>query len=88
MGYGDHKYLARRTASDKVLNDKVFVIACNSNYDGYQIGLDSVLYKVFDKKSKGSGIRNKVFQSQQLGHIPTQKEKYQWQIISEFENVP
>ena len=56
IAYGDFKDLARRTTSDKVLRDKVFNIAKNSNYDGYQRGLASMVYKFFDKKSKGSGI--------------------------------
>ena len=29
------------------------------NYDGYQRGLASVVYKFFNKKSRGSGIVNK-----------------------------
>ena len=33
MAYGDFKDLARRTASDKVLRDKVFNIAKNPRYD-------------------------------------------------------
>ena len=37
MAYED---IARRTASDKVLRDKVFYIAKNPKYDGYQRGLD------------------------------------------------
>ena len=56
MAYGDFKDLARRTASDKVLRDKAFNIAKNSKYDRYQRGIVSMLYKVFDKKSAGSGI--------------------------------
>ena len=55
MAYGDFKDLARRTASDKVLRDKAFNIANNPKYDGYQRGLASMVYKFFDKKSKGSG---------------------------------
>ena len=58
MVYGDFKDLARRTASDKVLRDKAFNIAKNPKYDGYQRGLASMVYKFFDKKSKGSGIGN------------------------------
>ena len=50
------KDLAKRTASDKVLRDKAFNIAKNPKYDGYQRGLGSMVYKLFDKKSKGSGI--------------------------------
>ena len=56
MAYGDFKDLARRTASDKVLRDKAFNIAKNPKYDGYQRGLASMVYKFFDKKSKGGGV--------------------------------
>ena len=56
MAYGDFKDLARRTASDKVLRDKAFNIAKNPKYGGYQRGLASMVYKFFDKKTKGSGI--------------------------------
>ena len=56
MAYGDFKDIARRTASDKVLRDKAFNIAKNPNYDGYQTGLASMAYKIFDEKSKKSGV--------------------------------
>ena len=56
MAYGGFKDLAKRTASDKVLRDKAFNIAKNPKYDGYQRGLASMVYKFFDKKSKGSGV--------------------------------
>ena len=55
MGYGDFKDLARKTASDKVFRDEAFNIAKNPKYDGYQRGLASMVYKFFDKMSKGSG---------------------------------
>ena len=48
---GDFKDLARTTDSDKILRDKAFNIAKNPNYDGYQRGLASMVYKFFDKKS-------------------------------------
>ena len=51
MAYGNFKDLARRPASDRTLRDKVFNIAKNPNYDGYQRGLASMVYKFFDKKS-------------------------------------
>ena len=54
--------------SDKVLKDKAFKIANNSEYDGYQRGLASMVYKFFDKKSKGSGIGNEIKQNQQLAN--------------------
>ena len=58
MAYGKSKDLAKRTQSDKVLRDKAFKIASDPKYDGYQRGLASMVYKFFDKKSKGSGITN------------------------------
>ena len=58
MAYGKAKDLLRRTQSDKVLKDKAFKIASDPKYDGYQRGLASIVYKFFDKKSKGSGIIN------------------------------
>ena len=56
MAYGYFKDLAKRTASDKVLKDKVFDIAKSPKYDGYQRGLASMVYKFFDKKSAGSSV--------------------------------
>ena len=58
MAYGKTKDLVKRTQSDKVLKDKAFKIANDPKYDGYQRGLASMVYKFFDKKSKGSGITN------------------------------
>ena len=54
--YTNHKDLINRTKADKVLRDKVYNAANNPEYDGYQRGLASMLYKFFDKKSVGSGI--------------------------------
>ena len=50
--YADNKDLINRT---KVLKDKAYNIASNPEYDGYQRGLESMVYKFFDKKSMGSG---------------------------------
>ena len=47
MAYGDFKDFKRGTSADNALRDK---------YDGYQRGLGSMVYKFFDKKSKGSGV--------------------------------
>ena len=58
MAYVKSKDLAKITQSGKVLRDKAFKIASDSKYDGYQRGLASMVYKFFDKKSKGSGIIN------------------------------
>ena len=56
MAYGKYKDLNKRTQSDKVLRNKVSEIARNPKYDGNQRGLASMVYKFFDKRSKGSGI--------------------------------
>ena len=52
----DHKDLKNRTKLDKVLRNKTYEIAINPEYDGYQRGLASMVYKFFNKKSMGSGI--------------------------------
>ena len=49
--YADHKDLINRTEADKVLRDKAYDIAGNPEYDGYQKGVASIVYKFFDKKS-------------------------------------
>ena len=56
MAYGDFKDLARTAASDNVLRNKVFNIAKNPKHDGYQRRQASMVYKFFDKNSKGSGV--------------------------------
>ena len=53
--YADHKDLINRTEADKVLRDKAYDIASNPEYDDYQRGLASMVYKFFDKKSIGRG---------------------------------
>ena len=66
MAYGDFKDLKRRTFSDKVLRNKAFNIAKNHKYDGYQRGLASMVYKVFDEKSTGSGVNLQLEFNEQL----------------------
>ena len=74
MAYGDFKDLAKRIASDKVFRDKTFDIAKNPKNDGYQRGLASMVYKFFDRITKGRGIttltnkstiKNEITQNQQ-----------------------
>ena len=64
MAYGGFKDLAKKTASDKVLRDDTFNIAKNPKNDEYQIGLASMVYKFFDKKSEV--IDNGIKQNEQL----------------------
>ena len=71
MAYGDFKDLKRITASDKVLSDKALNIALllyrfNPTYDAYQRGLASMVYRLFEKKSTGSGVNIEVKCNEQL----------------------
>ena len=50
MAYAEFKDLTKRTESKKVLRDKSFEIASNPKYDEYDRGLDSIVYKFFEKK--------------------------------------
>ena len=56
MAYGDFRDLAKRTSADEVFKNKAFNIAKNPKYDEFQRGLASMVYKVFDEKTKGSGF--------------------------------
>ena len=58
MAYNKFKYLQKRTQSDIVLKNKAFKFASDPKYNGYERGLASMVYKFFDKKSKGSGLKN------------------------------
>ena len=89
MGYGNLKDLEKRTQSDKVLKDKAFEIPNNPKYDGYQSGLASMVYKFFDKKSKGAGIKNEIKQNQQLAnelHKPIIRKFKKRKVYSSFKD--
>ena len=81
--YFDSKDLTKRTVADKILRNRAFNIAKDPKYDGYQRGLANMVYKLFDKKSKGSGtkqVNTKLTpQNQQLA------EELHKPIISKFE---
>ena len=89
MVYGKYKDLEKRTQSDKVLKDKAFAIANNSKYDEYQRGLTSMVYKFFDKKSKGTGIKNEITENQQLAnerHKPIIRKFKKRKVYSSFKD--
>ena len=82
MVYGN---LTKRTQSDKFLKDKAFAIASKPKYDGYQRGLASMVYKLFDKKSKEAGIK----QNQQLAnelHKPIIRKFKKRKVYSSFKD--
>ena len=89
MAYGKCKDLGKRTQSDKVLKDKTSEIANNPKYDGYQRGLTSMVYELFDRKLKGSGIKNKMKENQQLAnelHKPIFRKFKKGKVYSSFKD--
>ena len=88
MAYGNFKDLARRTVADKLLRDKAFNIAKDPKYDGYQRGLASMVYKFFDKKTTGRGIKS-IPQNEQLAkelHKPIIKKFLKRKVYSTFKD--
>ena len=92
--YADHKYLINRTEADKILRDKVYDIASNPKYDGYQRGLASMVYKFFDKKSTagpsslertGSGIASSSILTDEL-HKPIIRKFNKRKVYSQFKD--
>ena len=65
--YSVSKDLTKRTVADKILKNKAFDIAKDPNYDGYQKGLASMVYKFFDSKVSGSGTKL-TLQNEQLAN--------------------
>ena len=87
MAYGKSKDLVRRTQSDKVLRDKAFKIVSDPKCDGYQRGLASMVYKFFDKKSKGSGIiKESNYQLANELHKPIIKRFKKRKVYSSFKD--
>ena len=64
VAYNKFKDLEKRTQSNIFLKNKALKIASNPKYNGYERGLASIVYKFFDKKSKGSGLK----ENQQLAN--------------------
>ena len=81
----DHKDLINRTKSDKVLRDKAYNIASNPEYDGYQRGLASMVYKFFGKKSMGSGINSSSILADELPK-PVIKKFEKRKVYSQFKD--
>ena len=83
---GDTRYIYRNiTEADKVLRDKVYDIASNPEYDGYQRGLASMVYNFFDKKSTGSGIASSSILADEL-HKPVIKKFNKRKLYSQFKD--
>ena len=74
------KDLTERAASDKIVRDKKFNIAKTLKYDGCERGLSSMVYKIFDKKASGSGIKNGNISNKELA------EEIHKLVIRKFKN--
>ena len=57
--YTKCKDSVNRIQSDTVLKNKAYKIAVNPKVDGYQRSLAAMVYKFFNKRTRGSGIENK-----------------------------
>ena len=87
--YSKYKNLTKRTQADKVLKDKASAAASNPKYDGYQRGLASMVYKFFEEKSKGSGIKNEIKENQQVAnelHKPIIQKFKKRRVYSSFKD--
>ena len=68
------------------LHDKAFDVAKNLKYDEYQHGLVSIVYKCFDKKNSGSGIKSENMSGQRPTDLATRQlaEELHKPIIRKF----
>ena len=82
--YADHKDLINRTEADKVLRDKVYDIASNPKYDGYQRGLAKSMGRGF-KKLKNTAKLNFSVLADEL-HKPIIKKFDKRKVYSQFKD--
>ena len=90
--YADNKGLLNRTRADKILRCKAYSIANNPQYDGYQRGLASIVYKFFDtkvsspdRKTVGSGINENIKLANEL-HEPIIRKFNKRKVYSSFKD--
>ena len=57
MTYNKFQNLEKRTQSNIVLKNKALKMASTPRYNGYERGLASMVYKFFNKQSKGSDLK-------------------------------
>ena len=84
--YADNKDLINRTRAYKVLRDKAYDIASNPEYDVYQRGLASMMYKFFDKKTMGSGVAEPSLKLADELHKPIIRKFNKRKVYSSFKN--
>ena len=86
-------HYCRRTSAEKVLRDKVFNIAKNPRYNGYQRGLALTVYKFLNKKTSGVLLKMKLYKmknqlknytNQLLGNLGNEKYTHLFSIIPQL----
>ena len=90
--YADNKDLLNRTRADKSLRYKAYGIANNPQYDVYQRGLASMVYKFFDtkasspdRKAVGSGVNENIKLANEL-HKPIIRKFNKRKVYSSFKD--
>ena len=90
--YADNKDLLNRTRADKILGDKDYAIASNPQYNGYQRGLASMVYKFFnskvsspDRKTVGSGVNENITLANEI-HKPIIRKFNKRKVYSSFKD--
>ena len=90
--YADNKDFLNRIRADKILRDKAYGIANNPQYDGYQRGLASMVYKFFDtkaswpdRKTVGSGVNENIKLANEL-HKPIIRKFNKQKVFSSFKD--
>ena len=90
--YADNKDLLNRTLADKILRYKAYGIANNPQYDGYQKGVTSMVYKFFDtkasspdRKTVASGINENIKLANEL-HKPILRKFNKRKVYSSFKD--
>ena len=90
--YADNKDSLNRTRADKILRYKAYGIANNPQYDGYQRGLASMVYKFFDtkaslpyRKTVGRGVNENIKLANEL-HKPIIRKFIKRKVYSSFKD--
>ena len=91
--YAKYKDVENRLISDQKLRNSAYDIASNPEYDGYQRGLASMVYKFFDTKvapldkktMSGKGTKNNKILAEEL-HKPAIKKFNKSKVYSQFRN--
>ena len=90
--YADNKDLLNRTRADKSLRYKAYGIANNPQYDGFQRGLASMVYKFFDTKASspdgktvGSCVNENIKLANEL-HNPIIRKLNKRKVYSSFKD--